>query len=128
MSLDMPLIHRGNFIHKEGVMRGKRILIATSLATVLACVCLSLVLVSPVIGQDGKKLYGDRCALCHGPDGDGKGVIMQTTPFGADFWKANDDAAISKTIIEGKGRMPAIPLSPEEAKAVVEYMKSSFKK
>jgi mono/diheme cytochrome c family protein len=109
-------------------MRKKRTLITTSLAIVLACVCLSLVLVSPVIGQDGKKLYGDRCALCHGPDGDGKGVIMQTTPFGADFWKANDDAAISMAIVEGKGRMPAIPLSPEEAKAVVEYMKSSFKK
>jgi cytochrome c5 len=128
MSLDMPLIHRGNFIHEEGVMRGERILITTSLATVLACVCLSVVLVTPVIGQDGKKLYGDRCALCHGPDGDGKGVIMQTAPFGADFWKANDDAAIAKVIVEGKGRMPAVALSPEETKAVVEYMKSSFKK
>ena len=109
-------------------MRGKRILIATSLATTLIFVSLSLVLVSPVVGQDGKKHYGDRCALCHGPDGDGKGVIMQTAPFGADFWKANDAASISKTIVEGKGRMPAIPLSPEETKAVVEYMKSTFKK
>jgi mono/diheme cytochrome c family protein len=109
-------------------MRGKRILITTSLATVLACVCLSLVLVSPVIGQDGKQIYGNRCALCHGSDGDGKGVIMQTAPFGADFWKANDDAAISKAIVEGKGRMPAIPLGPEETKAVVEFMKSTFRK
>ena len=78
--------------------------------------------------RTARNYTADRCALCHGPDGDGKGVIMQTTPFGADFWKANDDAAISKAIIEGKGRMPAIPLSPEEAKAVVEYMKSSLKK
>jgi mono/diheme cytochrome c family protein len=109
-------------------MRGKRTFIMTSLAGVLAFLCLSLLAVSPVIGQDGKKLYGDRCALCHGSDGDGKGVIMQTVPFGADFWKSNDDAAISKAIVEGKGRMPAIPLSPEEAKAVVDYMKSSFKK
>jgi mono/diheme cytochrome c family protein len=109
-------------------MRGKKTIITTSLAGILAFLCLSLLVVSPVIGQDGKKLYGDRCALCHGPDGDGKGVIMQTAPFGADFWKANDDAAISKAIIEGKGRMPAIPLSPEEAKAVVDYMKSSLKK
>jgi mono/diheme cytochrome c family protein len=31
-------------------------------------------------------------------------------------------------IVEGKGRMPAIPLSPEETKAVVEYMKANFKK
>ncbi len=109
-------------------MRGETILISTSLAFVLACVCLTLVFVSPAISQDAKKLYGDRCALCHGPDGDGKGVIMQTAPFDAEFWKKSDDAAITKAIIEGKGRMPAIPLSPEEAKAVVEYMKSSFKK
>jgi mono/diheme cytochrome c family protein len=101
---------------------------ASTCAALLAVVLLSVVFVSPVIGQDGKQIYNNRCALCHGPDGDGKGVILQTTPFGADFWKANDDAAISKVIVEGKGRMPAIPLSPEETKAVVEYMKSSFKK
>jgi len=109
-------------------MRGKRTFIATSLAGMLAFFCLTLFLASPVIGQDGKKLYGDRCALCHGSGGDGKGVIMQTAPFDAEFWKKSDDAAMAKTIVEGKGRMPAIPLSPEEAKAVVEYMKSSFKK
>ncbi len=109
-------------------MHGKRTFVTNSLATVLAFLCLSLVLASPAVSQDGKKLYGDRCALCHGPGGDGKGVIMQTSPFDAEFWKKSDDAAITKAIIEGKGRMPAIPLSPEEAKAVAEYMKSSFKK
>ncbi len=109
-------------------MRGKKIPISTSLAAICACVCLTLVVVCPVISQDAKKLYGDRCALCHGTDGDGKGVIMQTAAFDAEFWKKSDDAAITKAIIEGKGKMPAIPLSPEEAKAVVEYMKSSFKK
>ena len=101
---------------------------ATTFAALLAVVLLSVVFVSPVVGQDGKQIYGNRCALCHGADGDGKGVIMQTAPFGADFWKANDDASISKAIVEGKGRMPSIPLSPEETKAVVEYMKSTFKK
>ena len=109
-------------------MQGIKTVGATTFAAILAVVFLSVVFVSPVIGQDGKQIYGNRCALCHGADGDGKGVIMQITPFGAEFWKANDDAAIAKTIVEGKGRMPAIPLSPEETKAVVEYMKSTFKK
>jgi mono/diheme cytochrome c family protein len=109
-------------------MQATKTIGATTFAAFLAFVFLSVVFVSPVIGQDGKQIYGNRCALCHGADGDGKGVIMQTAPFGADFWKANDDAAISKTIVEGKGRMPAIPLSPEETKAVAEYMKSTFKK
>jgi mono/diheme cytochrome c family protein len=109
-------------------MQGIKTVRATTFAVLLAVVLLSVVFVSPVIGQDGKQIYGNRCGLCHGPDGDGKGVIMQTSSFGAEFWKANDDAAISRAIVEGKGRMPAIPLSPEEVKAVVEYMKSSFKK
>ncbi len=109
-------------------MQGVRTVRAATFAALLAVVFLSVIFVSPVIGQDGKQLYGNRCALCHGSDGDGKGVIMQTAPFGADFWKANDDAAISKTIVEGKGKMPAVPLSPEETKAVVEYMKSTMKK
>jgi len=109
-------------------MQGIRTVRAATFAALLAVVFLSVVFVSPVIGQDGKQLYGNRCALCHGADGDGKGVIMQTAPFGADFWKANNDAAISKAIVEGKGKMPAVPLSPEETKAVVEYMKSTMKK
>jgi mono/diheme cytochrome c family protein len=109
-------------------MQGIKTVRATTFAALLAVVLLSVVFVSPVIGQDGKQIYGNRCGLCHGPDGDGKGVIMQTAPFDAEFWKKSDDAAIAKAIIEGKGRMPAIALSPEEAKAVIEYMKSSFKK
>jgi mono/diheme cytochrome c family protein len=118
-------VHR---IDRRGIMQAIKTVRATTFAALLAVVFLSVVFVSPVIGQDGKQIFGNRCALCHGADGDGKGVIMQTAPFGADLWKANDDAAISKTIVEGKGRMPAIPLSPEETKAVVEYMKATFKK
>ena len=109
-------------------MQGIKTVRAATFSALLVVVLLSVVFVSPVIGQDGKQIYGNRCALCHGADGDGKGVIMQTAPFGADFWKANDDASLSKAIVEGKGRMPAIPLSPEETKAVVDYMKSTFKK
>lgn len=108
-------------------MPGRKTMIALSVAAVL-CVLLSTVVAKPALGQDGKQIYNNRCALCHGAGGDGKGVIMQIAPFGPDFWKANDDAAIAKVIVEGKGRMPAVPLSPEETKAVVEFMKSSFKK
>jgi mono/diheme cytochrome c family protein len=118
-------VHR---IDRRGIMQAIKTVRATTFATLLAVVFLSVVFVSPVIAQDGKQIYGNRCALCHGADGDGKGVIMQTAPFGADLWKANDDAAIAKTIVEGKGKMPAVPLSPEETKAVVEYMKATMKK
>ena len=109
-------------------MQGIKTARATTFAALLALVLLSAVFVSPVIGQEGKQIYNNRCALCHGAEGDGKGVIMQTAPFGAEFWKANDEAAIAKVIVEGKGKMPAIPLFPEETKAVAEYMKSTMKK
>jgi len=108
-------------------MRKQHTLGALSIAALLSAL-LSIVFATPAAAQDGKQIFNNRCALCHGADGDGKGVIMQIAPFGADFWKASDDAAISKAIVEGKGRMPAIPLSPEETKAVVEYMKANFKK
>jgi cytochrome c5 len=94
-------VRRSNGIQsilREDIMQGIKIVRATTFGALLAVVLLSVVFVSPVIGQDGKQIYSNRCALCHGPDGD------------------------------GKGGMPAIPLSPEETKAVVEYMKSSFKK
>ena len=108
-------------------MPARKAIASCTFAAVLG-VILCVLLVTPAAGQDGKQIYNNRCALCHGADGDGKGVIMQTVPFGAEFWKANDDAAISKAIVEGKGKMPAIPLSPEETKAVVEHMKSTMKK
>ncbi len=101
---------------------------AATLGALLALAVFSVLFVASAAAQDGKQIYNNRCALCHGADGDGKGVIMQIAPFGPDFWKTNDDAAISKAIVEGKGRMPAIALSPEETKAVVEYMKANFKK
>lgn len=108
-------------------MSVRRTFASSAIAAILG-ILLCFVLAAPAVAQDGKQIYNSRCALCHGADGDGKGVIMQIAPFGADFWKASDDAAISKAIVEGKGRMPAIPLSPEETKAVVEYMKANFKK
>ncbi len=105
----------------------KKTIGSSAFAAALA-ILLCIASATPAVAQDGKQIYNNRCALCHGAAGDGKGVIMQIAPFGADFWKASDDAAISKAIVEGKGRMPAIPLSPEETKAVVEYMKANFKK
>jgi len=112
---------------KEDIMSVRRAFASSAIAAILG-ILLCFVLAAPAVAQDGKQIYNNRCALCHGADGDGKGVIMQIAPFGADFWKASDDAAISKAIVEGKGRMPAIPLSSEETKAVVEYMKANFKK
>ena len=97
----------------------------------------SLILTAQGVGQQetpaGEKLYRGYCAVCHGEKGDGRG--MAAPSFGgkiADFtnpeyWKKTDDKKITTVILKGQGRMPAQSVSPEEAKAIVEYMKSAFK-
>ena len=81
----------------------------------------------------GEKLYRNYCAVCHGEKGDGKGIAAPS--FGGkiadftnpDYWKKTDDKKIVNVILKGQGRMPAQLVSPEEARAIVDYMKSSFR-
>jgi mono/diheme cytochrome c family protein len=97
----------------------------------------SLLLTAHVIGQQtapaGEPLYRGYCAVCHGEKGDGKGIAAPS--FGGkiadftnpEFWKKTDDRKIVNVILKGQGRMPAQAVSSDEAKAIVEYMKSAFK-
>ncbi len=97
----------------------------------------SLVLSAQGIGQQGtpagEQLYRGYCAVCHGEKGDGKGIAAPS--FGGKtedftnpaFWNKYDDKKIEKVILKGKGRMPAQTVSAEEAGAIVEYMKKTFK-
>ncbi len=81
----------------------------------------------------GEQLYRGYCAVCHGEKGDGRGpaapsmggrIADFTNP---DYWKTANEGKIAKVILNGQGRMPAQTVSPEEARAIVEYMKSAFK-
>ncbi|HET6488612.1 MAG TPA: cytochrome c [Syntrophales bacterium] len=115
--------------------RYKRIFMA-SLIPVLAAFIGSLIMTAQGIGQGspaGEQLYRGYCAVCHGEKGDGKGIAAPS--FGgkiadftnAEFWSKTDDKKILNVILKGQGRMPAQSVSPDEAKAIVEYMKSAFK-
>jgi mono/diheme cytochrome c family protein len=81
----------------------------------------------------GEKLYRNYCAVCHGEKGDGKGIAAPS--FGGkiadfmnpDYWKKTNDNKIVNVILKGQGRMPAQPVSPEEARSIVDYMNSAFK-
>ena len=96
-----------------------------------------LLLTVQSIGQQappaGEKLYRNYCAVCHGEKGDGKGIAAPS--FGGkiadftnpDYWKKTDDRKIVNVILKGQGRMPAQLVSPEEARAIVDHMKSSFR-
>jgi hypothetical protein len=85
-------------------------------------------------GQDGKKIYDDKCAACHGEKGDGNGPLSATfsPPPGPltdpKFWKGDVNKKISDSITEGTKQMTPIDLKPDEIKAVTAYMKKAFKK
>jgi mono/diheme cytochrome c family protein len=108
-----------------------------ALIPVMAALLGSLVLTAQGVGQQGmpagEQLFRGYCAVCHGEKGDGRG--MAAPSFGGkiadftnpEFWNKTDDRKIVNVILKGQGRMPAQALSPEEAKVIVEYMKSTFK-
>ncbi len=83
--------------------------------------------------EQGEKLYNDKCVLCHGKGGEGNGpgaVAFNPKPANftdPKFWQGIDDKTIADTIGKGHGMMPAFDLSPEQIKAVTEYLKH-FKK
>lgn len=63
---------------------------------------------------EGKRLYGvTDCALCHGKDGDGKGVLAKDVNMNLHDWRKPEslahftDGELSYLILKGKGRMPA---------------------
>lgn len=85
--------------------------------------------------EKGKALYEDKCMLCHGPKGDGRGPgAIALNPKPADytkkkFWEEGDvDKKIAEIVKTGKGQMrPAPDLAPEDVQAVIAYMKATFK-
>ncbi len=117
-------------------MKRLRNIVRRSLIPAAALLVL-LLMAAQGIGQQaapaGESLYRAYCAICHGEKGDGQGIAAPS--FGGkvpaftnpDFWKQHDEAKIMKVISKGQGRMPAQSVSPEEARAIVEYMKSNFR-
>ncbi len=69
---------------------------------------------NPASIAEGKQLYGATdCALCHGKDGDGKGVLAKDINMNLHDWRKPEslahftDGELSYLILKGKGRMPA---------------------
>jgi cytochrome c6 len=81
----------------------------------------------------GKKLYSDKCQICHGVKGDGNGSAGAAfNPKPADFtsptfWQGNVDKKITDTIENGHGMMPSFDLKPAEIKDIIDYLAHTFK-
>jgi len=70
-------------------------------------------------GKDGESVYQARCAACHGARGEGGvGPRLQGNPI----LKAKE--AVREIVLQGRGTMPAVPLSPEELSALLDYLDS----
>jgi len=81
---------------------------------------------------DGAKIYAERCALCHGPNGKGDGPASagldpkpRNHTDGAYMNKLTSEE-ISNVIHNGKGAMPAWKevLTDEEIAAVIKHVRS----
>lgn len=83
----------------------------------------------------GNKVYADRCALCHGPEGKGDGPAAaglnpkpRNHTDGA-YMSTRTDADLMQVITNGKGGMPAwgSVLSEQEIAAVLKHVRSLAK-
>ena len=81
----------------------------------------------------GKKLYSDKCQVCHGAKGDGNGPAgAALSPKPADFttpkfWQGDFDKKITDTVENGHGMMPAFDLKPAEMREIIDYLTHAFK-
>ena len=88
---------------------------------------------NPASITEGKRLYGATdCALCHGKDGDGRGVEAKDINMNLHDWRKPEslahftDGELSYLILKGKGRMPAYDgrETPEQVWQIINYMRS----
>ncbi len=78
----------------------------------------------------GKAIYAKHCAMCHGPNGEGKAAIanmfkVKMAALGSKEVQAKKDAELSKDITEGTGKMtPVKGLSEKELTNLIAYIRS----
>jgi mono/diheme cytochrome c family protein len=82
----------------------------------------------------GGTLFKNKCQLCHGSRGDGRGPAAESLtrhPVGftdSSFWQKDVGKEIENTIKNGKEMMPAFDLETDEINAIIGYMFHAFKK
>jgi|SRR5215469_3897628 len=76
----------------------------------------------------GKSIFTSKCAICHGPNGDGKSPIGKTLNI-PDFHSAQaqkmTDAEMKAIVTNGKNKMPAFKdkLTDAQIDQVVDYVR-----
>jgi mono/diheme cytochrome c family protein len=84
-----------------------------------------LAVVPAFAAEDGKALYGSKCAMCHGKEGVAGKMAAGAKNFNDPaFKKAETGDSIVKIIHEGKGKMKGLgdKVNAEQAKAIADYV------
>ena len=82
-----------------------------------------LAVVPAFAAEDGKALYGSKCAMCHGTDGVAKKMGAGSKNFNDPEYKKTATAeSILKATHEGVGKMKPVKVTDEEAKAIADYV------
>jgi mono/diheme cytochrome c family protein len=95
------------------------------LVVVFVAFAFCLAVIPAFAAEDGKALFGSKCAMCHGADGVAKKMAAGSKNFNDPEWKKGETVeGIVKIIHEGKGKMKGLgdKLNAEQAKAVAEYV------
>ena len=73
----------------------------------------------------GAALYKQKCAACHGASGAGK-QSMSTRDLGSKAVQGESDAALTKAIAQGKGKMPGYKsrLTETQIRELVGYIRT----
>jgi len=81
----------------------------------------------------GETLFRKNCEFCHNLKGDDNYHSAYWRQFGPkdftdhDSWKGLNAEKIAQVIKNGKGVMPPVRLTPEETKAIIDFMTHKLK-
>ena len=96
-------------------------------ALFLILVLVAVVALPAIAAEDGKALYEQKCAMCHGKDGVAKPAGKGSRNFNdAEYQKAATVEEIAKITGEGKDKMPGYKskLSAEQIQAIAAHVKT----
>jgi len=101
----------------------------TKIAILVLTIAVVLFVLIPSLswaGEDGAALFKAKCAMCHGPDGAGKGAAKSLVSDDAKKMSDDDIAKVVNT--NPKHAAVAKALNPDQVKAVVSYIRELQKK
>ncbi len=95
----------------------------TKLLILLVVVAIAVSIALPAFAADGAATYKAKCAMCHGPEGQGKtGPALKGVSLTSD--QIVDVLTKGAEAKKAPHKKPVSGLSADDAKAVAEYVKS----